>query len=93
VNFPYQLNLLNYLKLICLLGLAEIIMIITYGANPRWMIPPEGIPPTKREHSHRMTQNIPDKQVLVKMCDYGKTKQYWHPQIFKPSYGPGGQKT
>ena len=47
---------------------AEIIMIYTYGANRRWMILP-----IKREHSHSMTQNIPGKQVLVRMRDCGKT--------------------
>ena len=29
--------------------------------------------PTKRKHSHGMTQNIPGKQVLVRMHDCGKT--------------------
>ena len=52
---------------------AEIIMIYTYGANRRWMTLP-----IKREHSHSMTQNIPGKQVLVRMCDFGKTATSCH---------------
>jgi hypothetical protein len=48
---------------------AEIIMINTYGANHRWMIP------GNQEYSHSMTQNIPGKQVLVRMHDTAVEKQ------------------
>ena len=55
-------------------------MINTYGANRRWMIP------GNREHSHSMTQNIPGKQVLVRMCDCGKTTTSCHVDFFNVDF-------
>ena len=64
-------------------------MINSYGANHRWMILP-----IKREHSHSMTQNIPGKQVLVRMCDCGKTTTSCHVDFFNVDFlqvNQGGQ--